>query len=307
MGGVVVRLSGRLEWCSMSYGSSGKKISSVPVGYDSEGNEIRVRRRKRDYDVIDTLLYPITDGPGVALLVFLPPVLSVMTIPVMDIFTEITSKNALNPIHLLLLPIALPLVIVFGMLVGYIGLFYGRVLAASAYGEDDHPRWPDWDIHEVSEGLGRWIWATVMGLIIGGFPAMAYWINCGDVDIVDQFVFADLAGIGTAYALMGLAASLLHENILSANPLAILVAIRRVGWDYVGPCVLCGLGIISGIVAWRFVLFQAPNLFVGAVGLWLCWVWALYQGMVIFRVLGLTYHKHTDTLGWFRRPPRWRA
>ena len=291
----------------MAQTASGKKISSIPVGYDQDGNEIRVRRRKRDYDTVDTLLYPITDGPGVALLVFLPPLLTLMTIPVIDIFTEISSKNALNPIHLLLLPIAFPLVLSFAILAGYIGLFFGRILAASAYGEDEHPRWPDWDIHEVAEGLGRWIWAAVMGVLIGGFPAMAYWINCGDVDTIDQVIFFDLAGIGTAYALMALAASLLHENILSANPLAVVVAIKRVGWDYAGPCILSGLGIVSAVLAWRYVIFRAPNLMIGLLGMWICWIWALYQAMVIFRVLGLTYHKHTDSLGWFRRPPRWRA
>ena len=172
---------------------------------------------------------------------------------------DLVEKSA-NPIHLLLLPIAFPLVMSFALLVGYIGLFLGRVLAASAYGEDDHPRWPDWDIHEVGEGLGRWIWAIVMGVVIGGFPAMYYWINCGDVDTVDKFIFIDLAALGTAYGLMALAASLLHENILSANPLAVLLAIKPLGWDYVGPCVLSGLGIVSAVLAWRFVLFHAPSL-----------------------------------------------
>ena len=282
-------------------------ISSVPVGYDRDGNPVRIRRRKRDYNVVDTLLYPIADGPGVGLLVIMPPLLALMTLPVIDVFTAITATNALNPVHLLLVPMALPLVGSFAVVVGYLGLYFGRILAASAYGEDDHPRWPDWDLLEVVEGLGRWIWAAVTGFVVGGFPAMAYWINCGDVDIVDQFIFFDLAAIGTAYALMALAASLLHENILSANPIAVVLAIKRVGWDYVGPCVLSGLGIGSAVLAWRFVLFHAPNIVSGVIGLWACWVWGLYQAMVIFRALGLIYHKHTDTLGWFRRPLRWRA
>ncbi len=286
---------------------SGPAISSVPVGFDRDGNPIRVRRRKRDYDLVDTLIYPISDGPGVALLMFMPPLLAVMTLPVIDIFTEISSKNALNSIHLLLLPLALPLIVSFSLVMGYLGLFFGRVLAASAFGEDNHPRWPDWDTHEVSEGLGRWIWAALMGFVVGGFPAVAFWINCGEIDVIDTFIFGDLAGLGIAYALMALAAALLHENLLSANPVAVVLAIKRVGWDYVSPCVLTGLGIASAVLAWRFVLFHAPNIMVGVLGLWGCWVWGLYQAMVIFRTLGLTYHKHTETLGWFRRPPRWRA
>ena len=287
----------------------GKAVSSVPVGYDRDGRPIRVRvrRRKRDYDVVDTLLYPLADGPGVALLLVMPPLLALMTVPVIDVFTEISTRNALNPVHLLLVPIALPLIASFAVVMGYIGLFLGRILASSAFGEDDHPRWPDWDNHEVGEGLGRWLWAALMGVAVGGLPAITYWINCGDVDTVDRFIFGDLAAIGTAYALMALAASLLHENILAANPVAVVVAIGRVGWDYVSPCLIAGLGIVSAVVAWRFVLFRAPDILVAVLGLWACWVWALYQAIVIFRALGLTYHKHTDDLGWFRRPPRWRT
>jgi hypothetical protein len=293
----------------MSQGSlSGRRsISSIPVGFDREGRPIRVRRRKRDYDLIDTLLYPVVDGPGVALLVFTPPLLAVMTLPVIDIFAEFSNRNALNPLVLLLLPIAIPLITAFALAMGYILLYYGRVLAASAFGEDDHPRWPSWDTHEIAEGLGRWIWAALMGIALGGFPACAYWIHCGDVDVIDGFIFGDLAAIGLAYALMALAAALLHENIVSANPLAVVAAIGRVGWDYVAPCLLAALGICSTALAWRYVLFHAPNIGVGVLGLWACWVWGLYQGMVIARALGLLYHKHTNTLGWFERTPRWGA
>lgn len=288
-------------------GRGGQVISSVPVGYDREGRPIRTRRRRRagDYELVDALLYPVADGPGVALLVFMPPPLTLMTLPVFDIFVEFSSANALNPIHLLLLPFALPLVGSFAVFLGYILLFLGRVLAAGAFGEDDHPRWPDWDTHEIAEGLGRWTWAGVMGLAVGAFPAFVYWIHCGDLDAVDRFIVVDLLAVGLAYALMALAASLLHENIAAANPLAVLAAIRRVGWDYVGPCVLAGLGIGSAVLAWRYVLFSAPGVLAGVAGLWACWAWALYQAMVVFRVLGLTYHKHADALGWFNRPPRW--
>lgn len=290
-------------------GEGVRRVSSIPVGYDAEGRPIRARRRRRegDYGIIDALFYPLSDGPGVALLVFPPPLMAVMTLPVLDLFLEFSSRNALSPILLLLLPVALPLIASFAMVMGYVLLFFGRILASAAFGEDSHPNWPSFDTHEIGEGLARWLWAALMAFAVGGFPAMAYWITCGDVDAIDGFIFLDLLALGLAYALMALAASLLHENVLSANPIAVVAAIGRVGWDYVGPCVVAILGIGSAFLAWRFVLFQAPGTLAGVVGLWACWVWGLYIGMVVFRVLGLTYHKHTDRLGWFTRPPRWGA
>jgi hypothetical protein len=284
-----------------------RRVSSIPVGYDADGRPIRIRRRKRDYSAVDTVLYPLSDGSGVALLLFLPPPLAIMTLPVIDLFRLVSAKNTLAPLVLLVMPIALPLIVSFALVAGFVLLFYGRVLASSAFGEDDHPRWPSWDTHEIAQGLGRWTWAALMGFAVGGFPALVYWINCGEVDATDWVIFLDLAGLGTAYALMALAAAMLHENLLAANPAAVVAAIGRVGWDYVGPCMLCLFAVGSTIAAWWAVLLHSPSVEVGAIGLWGCWVWLLYQGMVVFRVLGLTYHKHTDSLAWFRSPPRWGA
>ena len=42
-----------------------------------------------------------------------------------------------------------------------------------------------------------------------------------------------------------------------------------------------------------------------AVSLWGFWVLLLYLGMVVMRMLGLTYHAHAVDLVWFRRRPRW--
>ena len=228
-----------------------------------------------------------------------------MTLPVLDLFVSLSPKNVLNPINLLMLPFAMPLIGAFAMLMGYILMFVGRILAASALGEDDHPRWPNWDTHEIGEGLGRWMWAGLMGFVVGGLPAYLYWINCGEVDAVDQLIFGDLAAIGGAYALMAVAAALLNENLLAANPVAVVLGIKRVGWDYVSPCMVTAWGVGSSYLAWRYVLFYSPNVMAGVFGMWACWVWSIYQIMVIFRALGLTYYRHAEKLDWFRKPPRW--
>ena len=73
-----------------------RRISSIPVGYDAEGRPIRFRRRKRDYSAVDTVLYPLADGSGVALLLFLPPFLAVMTLPVVDLVKVVSDKNTLR-------------------------------------------------------------------------------------------------------------------------------------------------------------------------------------------------------------------
>ena len=139
-----------------------------------------------------------------------------------------------------MLPIFLPLLFSFAMVFGYGLLFFGQMFVASALGEPDHPRWPEWDRQEISEGLGRWIWAGVFGLVLGGFPVVVYWIYCGDIDWFDRVVFADLVILGAGYALMALAASLLHDSLVAANPITVLPAIVQVGLGLRQPCLVGG-------------------------------------------------------------------
>jgi hypothetical protein len=167
-------------------------------------------------------VYPIVDGPGIALLIFLPPFLTIMAIPVFDMMVHIKPGNVLNPIALLIIPFTLPLVASFTLTLGYILIFFGRILSTTALGEGDHPKFPVWDRVEILEELARWFWAGMMGLAVGGLPALVYWINCGDVDWIDLFLFADLAIVGISYAQVALVASLLHETLAAANPVTVL-------------------------------------------------------------------------------------
>jgi hypothetical protein len=279
---------------------AGQTVSSIPFGFDRNGRPIRIWRRRKNLSLREGFFYPIVDGPGIALLVFLPPFLAIMAVPVFDIMVHFKPGNVLNPIALLIIPFTLPLVACFSLTLGYILIFFGRILSTTALGEEAHPRFPVWDRVEILEELARWFWAGMMGLAIGGLPAMVYWINCGEVDWIDLFLFADLAIVGISYAQMALVASLLHETLAAANPVTVLRSIYRIGWDYLGPCVVTGLIFLVVVTAWTMVLLHSPSIEIGVFGLWACWVFTLYAAMVVFRTLGTVYYKHTDQLGWFR-------
>jgi hypothetical protein len=279
---------------------AGQTVSSIPFGFDREGRPIRIWRKRKDLSLREGFIYPVVDGPGIALLVFLPPFLAIMALPVFDLVVHIKPGNVLNPVALLILPFALPLIVSSALTIGYILVFFGRILSTSALGEDAHPRFPTWDRVEILEELGRWIWAGIMGLSIGGAPAMLYWINCGDLDWLDLFLFADLTIVGVAYAQMALVASLLHETLLAANPFTVIRSISRIGWDYLAPCIVTGLAFLIALTAWTLVLLHSPSLGVGLFGLWACWVFTLYASMMVFRTLGTIYYKNARRLDWFR-------
>jgi hypothetical protein len=274
----------------------------------ASGRRRRGRSIEAEASLGRCLLYPLRDGPGVAMLVAIPPFFWIMSVPAFDIIRILSPGvgREFNPIAAFLVwSIALPLILSFVMVLGYILLFLGGVLVASAMGEDDHPSWPTWDYRAIVEGLGRWGWALVFGFGLGAFPTVAYWVNCGDIDLFDRIVFADLLVLGAGYTQMALAAALLHNTLLAANPWTVLQGIWRLGWAYLEPCLVAGGAVILALASLYGVLFRAPSLQVAAIGLWAWWVFALYAAMVVLRLLGLTYYRHADALGWFRARPRW--
>jgi hypothetical protein len=266
----------------------------------------RHRHKKVAPGVGECLAYPLVDGPGVGLLVFLPPVLVVLSLPIFDVIAILEPLTRSNwAFGLLVLPVMAPLMTVFSVVLGYALLFFGHVLVASALGENDHPRWPEYDRFEIAEGLARWTWAALFGLALGGFPVALYWLYCGDVDWFDRAIFFELVVLGVGFAQMALAASLLHNSVLAANPVTVLLAIARLGWDYVIPSLVGGVAVmLAG--GWLWVLmFHTPSLKVALVALWGFWIFALYEAMVVLRMVGLTYHARSADLAWFGARPKW--
>jgi hypothetical protein len=245
------------------------------------------------------------DGPGVAMLVCLPPFLWLMSIPVFDLIAALAPRGEFSALALLVVPLTLPLVSSFALCLGYVSLFLGQVLVSSALGENDHPSWPEWDTQHIMEGMGRLLWAILVGVVIGGVPLALYWVNCGDIDLFDQIIFAELLAVGAGYAQMALMAALLHESILAANPFTVLQAIFRIGWRYLYPCLMMGFALVFAGTALYVVLFNSASLTLAAIGLWGFWLLLIYGAMVVMRVLGLTYYRYAAELNWCRARPGW--
>lgn len=247
-------------------------------------------------------MYPLWGATGISLLVLLPPLFWMTTLPFVTAVFAWSAGPSLFGIGLLFL--LLPAGMGFLLASGYTLLYLGAVAASSAVGEMHHPRWPDWELSTIASGLARWAWAGLVGMMVGGLPATYYWVYCGDVDLFDALILADLLALGACYALMGLLASILHEDALAANPFTVLSAIWRVGWGYLAPCLLAGLAVVlAGTVL--AATFETQNGALSAFLFWLFWVVVLYESMVVLRVLGLFYRVHARRLGWFRDRTGW--
>ena len=122
------------------------------------------------------------------------------TAPLLGDHYRLMCRRGNTPLGLLSLVFFLPQFLVLLVVGGYTLLFLGQVLVTSSLGELAQPRSPAWSLSEIVEGLQRWSWALLIGGVVGGFPAVVYWIQCGDLDWLDWIVLVDL--IIPGYGLM---------------------------------------------------------------------------------------------------------
>ncbi len=267
---------------------------------------IRWRHARVDPTLWECLLYPLADGPGLGLLFFFPPILWLLSLPIFDIIAVLQPLTKANwALGLMIVPVMIPVTFSFLMIFGYAIVFLGHVLVASSLGENDHPSWPEWHPADIAEGFARWIWAMAVGLMIGAGPLVLYWFNCGEIDVFDCLIFALLIMLAAGFGQMALAAALLHENIIAANPITVVAGIFRIGLPYLWPCLLAGISLAFTAFGLFGLLYKMPRMWMEALALWVYWVLVLYLGMVSIRMMGLTYHAHAPNLAWFRRRPRW--
>ncbi len=249
----------------------------------------------------ESLLYPFWGSTGVAALVALPPFLGAAFIFVVGLYVPILLSGGA---FVVLAVIMTPVVVCCLAVGGFAARVLADVLRSSAWGEIHHPRWPHPGFGECLAMAARWIWAGVAGWLIGGLPALAYWVYCGDLDWLDGVVLAELIALGAAYAQMALVAVLLFDDWKAANPWTVLRAIRAIGWPYLKPCLLAGAASLMtiGLIA---VGNRLPGGGQVVVFGWLIWVVLIYQALVLLRVLGLCYHRAAARVGWFPERPRW--
>ena len=141
------------------------------------------------------------------------------------------------------------------------------MLVASALGENDHPRWPEWHPSDIAEGVGRWFWAVLFGVALGGVPLVIYWMHCGDIDWLDWIVFIDLIMLSIGYSQMALAAALLHENLIAANPVTVSLAIVRIGWEYLRPCLVAAIALVLDAFAVWSQLYEMQSMWIERVAI----------------------------------------
>jgi len=201
---------------------------------------------------------------------------------------------------------AMPAVILMFPVLFYTLQYLGRVLVASAQGEEVPPRPPDRNFDGFLNGLSPWVLWLFIGGSVGALPLVSYWLSRGDAESWNSLVAWGLGLLGLPYAVMALLMTFLHDDAYAAKPRAVCATMARLGGSFLAVCFVVAVAFGVVFAAFKATLaLRADAFWVYIVVALVWWMFALWVAIVVMRVLGLYYYRRRKILRWHRKRPRW--
>jgi hypothetical protein len=243
-------------------------------------------RRQLETHWYQCLQYPFASLP---LLLGLAFALTVLTGGTALVLPEVLDAPPQPPWLLLLyLPgLVAPLVIV-----GNPCAWLLSVLTSAAAGEVKHVDWPGGNLRLALAGVAIWLGCFLAGPVVLAAAAVLYAIRCGDPDLWDWLILAEL-GIGTVgYWLLALLAVSRGSGLQDANPVRVAELAHRLGYRAVVAVLGAAVLVLSHGTA-LLVALQELHREPGLGWLWLagCWSGSLFGAVFLFRLLGVWCHR----------------
>lgn len=258
--------------------------------------------KKPEQTLLGSLRYPIWDGMGLMALVLLPPPLAVCSIIVFGVLPWAIREGGLM---LLVVPITIGFVVVFGVALGYAMATCSAVLIASTRGEVHHPRWPEVSLGAIASAAFRW--GVAWGIGVGGMALILNWVWPAreSAPFFEHLLRAELLCMGGIYSLVAMLAIHLHDDVTAARPTRVLCAIWNMGVRLLAVWLLFACAVAIGVALVAMVHRASSHgipMLLGAA--WVSWAFAIYAGLVLSRALGRAYQRSSKAVGWFRSKRR---
>jgi hypothetical protein len=170
---------------------------------------------------------------------------------------------------------------------GYPCSFLGGVLRSAASGEGATVTWSGHTVPAALRAAAVWLLCFLAGPVIFAAVAAAYWMQCGDPNLLDWLILAELGAVTVGYGLLVLAAVAERGRLLDANPVYVIDLAHRLGWR-AAVITVAGSVLVLGHGVWA--VFAASEVHRGWVGLPLlagCWLSAVFWATFLFRLLGV--------------------
>jgi hypothetical protein len=231
----------------------------------------------------ECLLYPLRAWPlCLAMAIIITPISAGITLLLPSLIAEppddpwTLGAVRLSGAMLLLLIVGLP------------GDFLNHVLMRSCNGEVELMHaWGNPLFSVMLSGM-KWVTCFLAGPVIFAAAAVAYWLDCGDVGVLDWLILGELGIVAIAYQIFALLALTDRGRLRDLNPLAVADLAHRLGWrSLVGVLVAAALLLMhvflfaEGIGALRSEPAMGWTLL--AVG----WISGMFCGTFLCRLFGI--------------------
>jgi hypothetical protein len=269
----------------------GRLVLSVLTGRRSPGKQ---RPRPPEARWYQCLLYPFHDWRlwvGPAFLLTIVSMAGVMLGPRL-LVAEPGDPSARGAQWGLRLFVLLGL----GIVVGLACNFLGCVLRSAARGDSSPTQWVGHTLLAAERAAVIWLVCFLAGPVIPAALAAVYWMQCGEPDVADWLILAELAILTVGYGLLALAAFSERGRLRDLNPLHVIDLAHRLGFR---AALVTLAGSVLALAHGAVLVVAAVELHhawpIGVLLLVATWFGSLFGATFLVRLLGVWCYRTRPT------------
>jgi hypothetical protein len=276
--------------------SPGKPAEKPPAYFDAPLDRalirqvIRARRsfaqpRERNLEThwYECLLYPFRAWPLVFGLSGALAICAGLAALVQREEQELTQGNSTVLIYIYVLSAPVPLLIL-----SYTFGFLDCVMTGALAGEFRHVRWPGRKIGLAFKSCFTWAACFLAGPIVPIALALIFWLQAGEIQIIDWLILGELVIVAFAYWILVLLTVHAKDGLPHSNPLQVTLMVGQLGWKSIGIAVgAAGVALVHVLIAIAALTDLQRDKSWGWFALILCSWSAMFWATFLFRWLGV--------------------
>jgi hypothetical protein len=174
------------------------------------------------------------------------------------------------------------------LILGYVCGSLECALTSALAGQGPGMYWLGWSLDAALKSGLRWLLCFLAGPSVFLGLAFYYWLNGGDLTVLDWLIVGELGVLAMAYWFLAIVSANESNRLRDANPARVAQLIHRLRYRaavpvFVAPALLSAHALLGVFAA--TTLHRHP--FTGWLLLAMCWCSGLYCATALFRLLGV--------------------
>jgi hypothetical protein len=178
------------------------------------------------------------------------------------------------------------------MILSYSCGFLDCVMASALAGEFRHVRWPGRRLDMALKSCFVWAVCFLAGPAVPIALALTFWLQAGEMEIVDWLILTELVVVAMSYWLLVLLTVNAKDGLANVNPMRVMELIGRLGWGSIGVALGTAVVAILHVLA---AIAAITDLQRDESWGWFALIYCSWSGMFwttfLFRWLGVWCHR----------------